>query len=349
MSETPFAPALEAGAAPRRILLTGASSGIGFQAALQLRRAGHALVLPCRDAATAEATLTRLAESAGGGAGGGPDLLAPLCDLGDLESVERCATELTRRGEPIDSLVLNAGLQYTGAPAPQVSAQGLELTIAVNHLAHQLLAQRLLPLLLAGRDPRLVVTASEVHDPAAAGGRVGSPAGLGDLAGLRAGLKPAEGFAMVDGVSPFNADKAYKDSKLCNVLFAREAERRLRERGQSLPVIAWSPGLVIPRSSGGFFRRSRVHNEWGQRLFALVARDLLRLTESVENAGARLAGFAGGASPQPAGFSYFSNRVLGPGRLRFEAVSPSAEALDDAKARELWSASAEVLGTEGLD
>jgi protochlorophyllide reductase len=80
-----------------------------------------------------------------------------------------------------------------------------------------------------------------------------------------------------------------------------------------------------------------------------VARDLLRLTESVENAGARLAAFAGGASPQPAGFSYFSNRVLGPRRLRFEAVSPSAEALDDAKARELWSASAEVLGTEGLD
>jgi protochlorophyllide reductase len=154
---------------------------------------------------------------------------------------------------------------------------------------------------------------------------------------------------MVDGVSPFNADKAYKDSKLCNVLFAREAERRLRELGHPLPVTAWSPGLVIPRSPGGFFRRSRVHNEWGQRLFALVARDLLRLTESVENAGVRLAAFAGGASPLPAGFSYFSNRVLGPGRLRFEAVSPSAEALDDAKARELWTLSARVLGTEGLD
>jgi NAD(P)-dependent dehydrogenase (short-subunit alcohol dehydrogenase family) len=142
MSETPFPESLDAGAAPRRILLTGASSGIGFQAALQLRSAGHALVLPCRDASTASATLRRLAEAAGVG----PQPLAPLCDLGDLVSVERCAVELTRRGEPIDSLVLNAGLQYTGAPGPQVSAQGIELTIAVNHLAHQLLAQRLLPL-----------------------------------------------------------------------------------------------------------------------------------------------------------------------------------------------------------
>ncbi|MCS5691945.1 SDR family NAD(P)-dependent oxidoreductase [Cyanobium sp. FGCU-6] len=324
--------------APRRILLTGASSGIGLQAALQLRCAGHRLVLPCRDAATAETTLRRLAE-----AGGGPEPLAPVCDLADLENVERCAAALTGLGEPIDSLVLNAGLQYSGAPAPQVSSQGIELTVAVNHLAHQLLAQRLLPLLIAGRDPRLVVTASEVHDPAAAGGRVGSPAGLGDLAGLRAGLRPADGFAMVDGVSPFEAEKAYKDSKLCNVLFAREAERRLRERGTPLPVIAWSPGLVIPRSSGGFFRNSRRHNEWGQRLFALVARDLLRLSESVENAGARLAALAADPLEASGGFTYFSNRVLGPGRLRFEAVSPSAEALDDGKARSLWTLSEALL------
>ncbi|MFN9931799.1 MAG: NADPH-protochlorophyllide oxidoreductase, partial [Cyanobacteriota bacterium] len=96
MSETPFPPALEAGEAPRRIRLPGASAGLGFQSALQLRRAAHALVLPCRDAATAEATVRRLAEAAGVG----PQPLAPLCDLGDLESVERCAVELTRRGEP---------------------------------------------------------------------------------------------------------------------------------------------------------------------------------------------------------------------------------------------------------
>jgi len=327
-------------AAPRRILLTGASSGIGYQAAVQLCRAGHRLTLPCRDAATAADLLSRLDQAAVAGAA--PQ--APICDLADLASVERCAAELLRQGEPIDSLVLNAGLQYSGSPEPRRSAQGHELTIAVNHLAHQALAQRLIPLLDGGRDPRLVITASEVHDPAAAGGRVGKPAGLGDLAGLRAGLRPENGHAMVSGCLPFDADKAYKDSKLCNLLFARELERRLRGRGTPLPVLAWSPGLVIPPSSGGFFRYSRRHNEWGQRLFALVARDLLRITATAEQAGRLLAELSTAGQHGSAGCRYWSNRVVGPGRLRLELAEPSAEALTDSLAHELWALSAERVG-----
>ena len=90
---------------------------------------------------------------------------------------------------------------------------------------------------------------------------------------------------MLDGSGSFNAEKAYKDSKLCNLLMAREAERRLREQGMLLPVLAWSPGLVIPRSDGGFFRYSRSHNPLAKALFAMVARDLLRLTETPQRAG----------------------------------------------------------------
>jgi protochlorophyllide reductase len=321
----------------RRILLTGGSCGIGYQAALQLRRAGHRLTLPCRDETTARTTLESLEREAGPGL---PAVAAPVCDLADLASVERCATELLRRGEPLDTLVLNAGLQTTGAPEPQVSAQGYELTIAVNHLGHQALAQRLLPLLDRGQAPRVVVTASEVHDPGAPGGRVGKPAGLGDMAGLKAGA----GFAMVDGHSPFDAEKAYKDSKLCNLLFARELDRRLRLRGTPMPVLAWSPGLVIPRGSGGFFRYSRRHNEWGQRLFALVARDLLRITATPQRAGALLAALATDPAYGGAGFSYRSNRVQGPAHLHFEIAEPSREALDDTLARNLWAISSELVG-----
>ena len=204
----------------RRILLTGGSSGIGFEACRLLRQGGHRLWLPCRDAATATATATALGQRLA------PELQTPICDLADLESVERCATALLEAGEPIDTLVLNAGLQYSGAPQPRWSAQGFELTIAVNHLAHQALLQRLLPLLLRGQQPRLVITASEVHDPNSPGGRVGLPADLGALEGLRRG----PGAAMRAGSQRFNAEKAYKDSKLCNLLMAREAERRLRLR-----------------------------------------------------------------------------------------------------------------------
>ncbi len=330
--------------AHRHILLTGASSGIGFQAALRLRHAGHRLTLPCRDAATAEATLERL-ERGAAALGPGPEAAsvaepaAPICDLADLASVERCAAGLLRHGEPLDTLALNAGLQDSGAAEPRRSAQGHELTFAVNHLAHQALALRLLPLLDRGRAPRVVVTASEVHDPAAPGGRVGRPAGLGDLAGLRGGATST----MVDG-SPFDADKAYKDSKLCNLLFARELERRLRRRGTPLPVLAWSPGLVIPRGEDGFFRYSRRHNPWGQRLFALLARDLLRITATAEQAGALLADLCSDPALGAAGFSYRSNRVQGPGRLRFEPVEPSAEARDDGLAEALWRISAALVG-----
>jgi len=315
--------------ATRRILLTGGSSGIGFEAATLLLKAGHHLTLPCRDATTAAALRERL----------GGRIEPPICDLADLSSIDRCATSLLAKGEPIDTLVLNAGLQYSGGAEPRWSAQGFELTIAVNHLGHQALLQQLLPLLLRGTAPRLVVTASEVHDPSTAGGKVGLPAGLGDLAGLRQG----PGAPMLDGNSSFNAEKAYKDSKLCNLLMAREVERRLQQQGTPLTVLAWSPGLVIPRSDGGFFRYSRSHNPLGQALFALVARDLLRLSETPQRAGTLLAGLASTSPPQASGFQYWSNRVLGPGRLRFEASQPSADACSDTLARQLWDLSAQII------
>ena len=78
----------------------------------------------------------------------------------------------------------------------------------------------------------------------------------------------------------------------------------------------------------------------GQVLFAFVARDLLRLTETPERAGALLAGLADGSKQQESGFHYWSNRVVGPGRLRFEASQPSAEACFDPLARLLWDLSA---------
>ena len=316
----------------KRLLLTGASSGIGLEAARLLACAGHQLTLLCRSEERCEQTLQQLLAA-------GADASRIVCvavDLADLSSVERGCQQLLAEGQALDGLVLNAGQQRAGANEPVFSSQGIEITFAVNQLAHQLIASRLLPLLRAGEQPRLVITASDVHDPATGGGRVGQPATLGDLSGLRSGA----GFVMLDGSARFDGDKAYKDSKLCNVLLARALARQV-EGG--MPVIAWSPGLVIPRCREGFFRYNRQSNPVGMALFAAVARDLLRLTESVQTAGRLLAELAVDAAFGSPGFAYFSNRLVRPGVHRFAAQATSPEGADLRQADELWRLSEQLL------
>jgi len=314
------------------VLITGASSGIGLEAARHLAARGHRLTLVCRNRERCASTRQQLIE-----AGAAPDRLEGIAaDLADLASVEQACQRLLDQGQPIDALVLNAGQQRAGASEPVFSPQGIEITFAVNQLAHQLMASRLLPLLRAGKQPRLVITASDVHDPATGGGKVGQPADLGDLAGLRAG----RGFVMLDGSARFDGDKAYKDSKLCNVLLARELARQLEG---ALPVIAWSPGLVIPRSREGFFRYNRQNNPVGMALFAAVARDLLRVTESVQTAGRLLAALVVDPAYASPGFTYFSNRLVRPGVHRFSAKATSPDGADLSRATELWRLSEQLI------
>ena len=309
----------------QRVLLTGGSSGIGFEAAKVLCAEGHELTIFCRNQSAADQTLSLLPGS----------VRVLICDLADLRAVAKVCSQLLDSGTALDALVLNAGLQYAGASEPKFSAQGIELTFAVNHLAHQLMAMRLLPLLRRSALPRLVITASEVHNPSSGAGKVGRPADLGNLEGLRAGA----GFAMLDGSDRFDGNKAYKDSKLSNVLMARELVRQL---DAVMPVISWSPGLVITRNSGGLFRYNKGSNPLGMGLFAFVARDLLRITESPENAGRLLSRLV--TDPElPHGFSYLTNKLVRPGVHRLQAIDTSAEGADLYKAAELWRLSEQLI------
>ena len=114
----------------------------------------------------------------------------------------------SRKGEPLDTLVLNAGLSLNvGDPSEQFTADGYELTVGTNHIGHFALATLLQPTLSkSSLQPRLLVTASGVHDPASGGGKQGGPekwASLGELKGLAGG----RAFTMVDG-GTYDPDKA---------------------------------------------------------------------------------------------------------------------------------------------
>ena len=319
----------------KRVLITGGSSGIGLEASRLLLLSGHQLTLCCRCQDRCEQTQQTLLN-----AGADSDLIDYLVvDLADLQSVSQACQQLLQQGNPIDVLVLNAGQQRAGDPKPAFSAQGIELTFAVNQLAHQWMMMQLLPLLQASPQPRLVITASDEHDPATGGGRVGQPAGLADLAGLKCGAD----FVMLDGNDRFDGEKAYKDSKLCNVLLGRELSRRLAEQASPFPVLSWSPGLVIPRGNEGFFRTSRACNPLGMTLFALLARDVLRLTETPARAGELLADLCVDNRWSDPGFHYLSNHLIRPGQHRFEAMNTSVEACDQAKATALWTHSSELI------
>jgi NAD(P)-dependent dehydrogenase (short-subunit alcohol dehydrogenase family) len=174
------------------VVITGATSGIGAAAALELARLGAAVVPVGRD----ERRLAKVARAVGGE--------GIRADLASLAEVRRLAGELLERHERIDVLVNNAGVM---PGRRRLSPDGLELTFAVNHLAPFLLSNLLLDRLRESAPARVVTTSSVAHS-----------GGLIDLDDLQL----ERGWTMM---------RAYSNSKLANILFTRELARRLEGSG----------------------------------------------------------------------------------------------------------------------
>lgn len=179
----------------RTALITGANTGIGRATAAALARLGWRVFFACRSKEKTQPVLAAVAKETGNA-----DLHFLPLDLGDLDSVRECARLFLARGEPLHVLVANAGL----ARADGVTAQGFESTFGVNHLGHFLLAQLLRPALEAGAPARVVVVASRASE------RVKAL----DFSRFQGPRRSLTGWP------------EYQDSKLCNVLFAKEAARR---------------------------------------------------------------------------------------------------------------------------
>jgi NAD(P)-dependent dehydrogenase (short-subunit alcohol dehydrogenase family) len=215
----------------KTVVATGATSGIGEAAVTKLAAMGTRIVFVARDARRAEATLAKLERIAPGGGH-----RAHIADLSLIAETRRVGGEIAASEPRVDALVNNAGAMFSRR---RVTAEGLELTFALNHMAYFVLTQALRDRLVASAPARIVSTASMAH----AGARL-------DFDDLQC----ARGYS---------AGKAYGLSKLCNILFTRELARRLRGTGVAANCL--HPGFVASRfadEAGG----------WTGRLFFLAKR-----------------------------------------------------------------------------
>ena len=219
---------------PGTVLITGTTSGVGLNATRSLVQQGWTVITANRSPQRAAAAADELGLPA-------ERLKHVLMDLGDLNSVRQAVEGLPDR---IDALVCNAAVYKPRLKRPERSPQGYEISMATNHFGHFLLIQLLMERLRASTHPsrRVVILGTVTANSKELGGKIPipAPADLGDLSGFEAGFK--EPVAMASGKS-FKPGKAYKDSKLCNMITTQELHRRFNsETGISFTSLY--PGCV---------------------------------------------------------------------------------------------------------
>ena len=214
-------PSAQPAATPGTVLVTGASSGVGLFATKALVDRGWHVVMACRNVDKAHRAQAALAIPDG-------SVTHLQVDLGDLDSVRSLVEAFHATGRPLDGLVVNAAVYLPRLQHPERSPQGYEISMATNHLGHFLLIHLLLDDLKRSSHPsrRLVILGTVTANSKELGGKIPipAPADLGELAGFAAGFKAP--IAMADA-KRFKPGKAYKDSKLCNMITTQELHRRL--------------------------------------------------------------------------------------------------------------------------
>jgi NAD(P)-dependent dehydrogenase (short-subunit alcohol dehydrogenase family) len=218
------------------VFMTGGHSGIGLVGATTLaQRYGCDLILAGRNLERVE----RGARQVRAETGVRVDVL--VLDLSSLESVReaavRCKAMLQARGESLQGLICNAGIQSNGPVT--YSADGYEETFASNCLGHFLLVNLLLDSMAP--DGRVLWTSSGTHDPALMDGK-----SVGKAADPDANALAQQGR---DG-KPISGGRRYATSKLCIILYAHELDRRLRQAGSTISSIAYDPGFLPDTGMG---------------------------------------------------------------------------------------------------
>ncbi|XP_057797342.1 protochlorophyllide reductase-like [Salvia miltiorrhiza] len=325
-----FAPATPQGKKTLRkgtVVVTGASSGLGLATAKALAEGGKwHVIMACRDFLKAE----KAAKSAGMAK---ENYTIMHLDLASLDSVRQFVDNFKRTGQPLDVLVCNAAVYQPTAREPSYTAEGFELSVGTNHLGHFLLARLLLDDLVKSDYPsrRLIIVGSITGNTNTLAGNVPPKANLGDLRGLQGGLNGLNTSSMIDG-GDFDGAKAYKDSKVCNMLIMQEFHRRYHE-DTGITFASLYPGCI---ATTGLFRE---HIPLFRLLFPPFQKFITKGFVSEEESGKRLAQVVSDPSLTKSGVYWSWNKDS----ASFENQL-SQEASDLEKARKLWEVSEKLVG-----
>jgi len=316
------------------VIVTGASSGVGLYAAKSLAERGWFVVMACRDLEKAAKAAQALGIPAS-------QYVILEIDLGVQDSVHRFVDSFRQLNRPLNVLLNNAAVYLPRLKEPQRSPEGYEISVATNHFGHFLLSLLLMQDLKRaggarpGEPARLITLGTVTANSEEFGGKVPipAPADLGNLAGLESGFKAP--VAMIDG-KPFKPGKAYKDSKLCNMIMSRELHRRYHA-GTGIVFNTLYPGCVADTA---LFRDTP---KAFQTIFPWFQKNITKGYVTQELAGDRVAQVVADAAFAQSGVHWSWGNRQKEGRQAF-AQPLSARASDDARNSRLWDLSEKFVG-----
>ena len=328
-------------------IVTGSSSGLGLYTAKALIKNGYFVVNAVRSPEKMQVKANELGLDESSYA-------IMYLELGDLQSVRDFATEFRRSKyvKNFQALVCNAALYLPNATVPSYTKDGFEECVGVNHLGHHLLSLLLLDDLAEAPDAnmkRLIIVGSVTGNTNTLAGQVPPRAGLGDMSGLRNGFKNSDRNqgALIDGTR-FIGAKAYKDSKLCNMLDIKAFAERFGE-STGIKFSTMYPGCI---ADSNLFRNHTAFFRW---FFPILQKNVTKGYVSEEEAGERLASIVYDPrySEQGAYWAWkgggdqlwdnYNTNNDGTRTIAFNN-KPSKEGRDMAKANEVFDISTELVG-----
>jgi light-dependent protochlorophyllide reductase len=300
----------------KSVIITGGNSGLGYYCAEAIAQSGQdwQIVIASRNLSRVEEAIRKLMAETGY-----PHIEGMALDLASLASIHKFAQEFIAGDRPpLQAIVCNAGIQVVSGTL--YTEDGFEMTFGVNHLGHFLLVNLLLPQL--SDCSRIAVVSSDVHDPDK------------DTGMPHPHYQNAKALAFPTGddnqMNIGNIGRVrYTTSKLCNILFAYELSRRLKQQQSKITVNVFNPGLLSDTQLARDYSQAEMST-----LMAGMSPSALKQGRDSKAMGGALARLILDRSLSDVTGKYFDG---------MEESQSSDESYDEQKAIELWESSAELV------